>query len=55
VKQQNGAVERRIQTLKNMERFMRAGTDVQDDYHFQAEALATAVLTNIHPILINAR
>ena len=48
VKQQNGAIERRIQTVKNMERSMRAGAGVLDDYRFQAEALATAVLlTNI--------
>src|SRR6267378_4677039 len=48
VKQQNGAIERRIQTIKNMERSMRAGAGVLDDYRFQAEALATAVLlTNI--------
>ena len=50
VKQQNGAIERRIQTLKNMERTMRAGAGVLDDYRFQAESLATAVLlTNIQP------
>ena len=48
VKQQNGAIERRVQTIKNMERTMRAGAGVLDDYRFQAEALATAVLlTNI--------
>jgi hypothetical protein len=48
VKQQNGAIERRIQTIKNMERSMRAGAGVLDDYRFHAEALATAVLlTNI--------
>ena len=49
VKQQNGAIERRIQTIKNMERSMRAGAGVLDDYRFQAESLATAVLTNIQP------
>lgn len=50
VKQQNGVVERRIQTLKNMERSMRAGAGVLDDYRFQAEALASALLlTNILP------
>jgi hypothetical protein len=43
VKQQNGVVERRIQTLKDMERSMRAGA-------FQVEALATALfLTNLLP------
>jgi hypothetical protein len=48
VKQQNGAAERRVQTLKNMECSMRAGAGVLDDYRFQAEALATAVfLMNI--------
>ena len=50
VKQQNGVIERRVQTLKNMERSMRAGAGVLDDYRFQAESLATAVLlTNIQP------
>jgi len=50
VKQQNGVVERRIQTLKNMERSMRAGAGVLDDSRFQAEALATALfLTNLLP------
>lgn len=50
VKQQNGVVERRVQTLKNMERSMRAGAGVLDDYRLQAEALATAILlTNLQP------
>src|SRR4029077_20510253 len=50
VKQQNGVVERRIQTLKDMERSMRAGAGVLDDPRFQAEALATALfLTNLLP------
>jgi hypothetical protein len=42
VKQQNGLVEQRIQTLKNMERSMRADASVLDDYQFQAESLAAA-------------
>ena len=42
VKQQNGVIERRVQTLKNMERSMRAGAGVLDDYRFQAESLATS-------------
>jgi transposase InsO family protein len=50
VKQQNGAIERRVQPIKNMERSMRAGAGVLDDYRFQAESLASAVLlTNLHP------
>jgi reverse transcriptase-like protein len=50
VKQQNGVVERRVQTIKNMERSMRAGAGVLDDYRLQAESLAAAVLlTNILP------
>jgi transposase InsO family protein len=44
VKQQNGTIERRVQTLKNMERTMRAAAGVLDDHRFQAEALATAIL-----------
>jgi hypothetical protein len=34
VKQQNGLVEQCIQTLKNMERSMRAGAGILDDYQF---------------------
>jgi hypothetical protein len=37
VKQQNGVVERRIQTLKDMERSMQSGAGVLDDPQFQAE------------------
>jgi transposase InsO family protein len=50
VKQQNGLIERRIQTLKNMDRSMRAGAGVLDDYRFQAESLTAANhITNILP------
>jgi hypothetical protein len=50
VKQQNGVVERRVQHLKDMERSMRAGAGILDDYRFQAEALATVVIiTNLLP------
>ncbi|EED18957.1 hypothetical protein TSTA_126650 [Talaromyces stipitatus ATCC 10500] len=42
VKQQNGVLERRVQTIKNMERSMRAGAGVLDDYRLQAESLATS-------------
>jgi transposase InsO family protein len=50
VKQQNGVLERRVQTIKNMERSMRAGAGVLDDYRLQAESLATSVfLSNILP------
>ncbi|EED17244.1 hypothetical protein TSTA_022980 [Talaromyces stipitatus ATCC 10500] len=42
VKQQNGVLERRVQTIKNMERSMRAGAGVLDDYQLQAESLATS-------------
>ncbi|EED22593.1 conserved hypothetical protein [Talaromyces stipitatus ATCC 10500] len=50
VKQQNDVLERRVQTIKNIERSMRAGAGVLDDYRLQAESLATSVfLTNILP------
>jgi transposase InsO family protein len=50
VKQQNGVLERRVQTIKNMERSMRAGAGVLDDYRLQAESLATSVfLSNLLP------
>ncbi|EED14736.1 hypothetical protein TSTA_042110 [Talaromyces stipitatus ATCC 10500] len=40
----NGVLERRVQTIKNMERSMRAGAGVLDDYRLQAESLATSSL-----------
>jgi transposase InsO family protein len=50
VKQQNGVVERRVQTIKDMEHSMRAGAGVLDDYRFQAESLAAANhIANILP------
>ncbi|EED20850.1 hypothetical protein TSTA_080830 [Talaromyces stipitatus ATCC 10500] len=46
----NSVLERQVQTIKNMERSMRAGAGVLDDYRLQAESLATSVfLTNILP------
>jgi hypothetical protein len=53
VKQQNGLIKQRIQTLKNMEFSMRAGAGVLDDYQFQAESLAAANHT-INLLLSNA-
>ena len=39
VKQQNGVMERRVQTLKNTERSMRAGAGVLDDYRSKLNQL----------------